>query len=318
MRPALCILAVGLVLCSAGKPHASKLDVRGAPAQAVEADGKAGSGAGGEGRGAAQLPVQSGLAVPLELKMQASAADSTQNYTITASIAVTNKGRDATTVGAVRVLYSMSRAVRGPTFADAVCVVGGQAVRPFTLQPGGSINCNVAMPLAKSAEGVPTMPGSIVARAYRPGYATQGDAVLASSSAVELPVPGPALVLPYSLSHLTADIRGVSVTRDDSGTTVTGTLVVAYHGINTLPVTSRTIFLVEDGTNAMTTAVPRCSAGLAYPHPLARGQTLECAFELTLHGVGASGWLWARVGAESAGGYIGGQVLSRQMSVRLA
>lgn len=85
--------------------------------------------------------------------MQAKASEDSVNYTITASITVTNKGRDAMAVGVVRALYDVTRAAWGPTFANAAC--GDQRVRSFTLPAGATINCYVAMPFAKvSGRGV--------------------------------------------------------------------------------------------------------------------------------------------------------------------
>lgn len=82
--------------------------------------------------------------------------------------------------------------------------------------------------------------------------------------------------------------------------------------------TSRTLFLVEDTTQAMWTAVPDCGEGLPYPYPLQRGEPLECDFELSLQPGAPTGWLYARVGVESVGGYVGGQAVTRQLGIRLA
>lgn len=166
--------------------------------------------------------------------------------------------------------------------------------------------------------GVPTMPGTIQARAYRAGYSSQGNSTLASSNAVDLDPPGALAMLPYSVAALAADIKAVEVQRAEDGRVhVKGTLLLNYQGPNTLPVTSRTLFLVEDGSNAMWTTEPDCGGGAPYPYPLEHGEPLECAFDMVLQAGAAPAWLYARVGVETAGGYAGGQVTTRQVGIRI-
>lgn len=75
------------------------------------------------------------------------------------------------------------------------------------------------------------MPGTVFARAYRGGFSTQGNTTLASSNAVELQPPGPVVMAPYSLTSLTAELKGVTVQRGTDGWAhVRGTLVIAYQG----------------------------------------------------------------------------------------
>mgnify|MGYP001808015329 CR=1 FL=1 len=92
--------------------------------------------------------------------MQAKATENSANYTITASIAVSNKGRDPLAVGVVRAHYDVTRATWAHTFSDAAC--GEQRVRSFVLQPGSTVNCYVSMPFAKvggaAERAVPSQP----------------------------------------------------------------------------------------------------------------------------------------------------------------
>jgi hypothetical protein len=89
----------------------------------------------------------------------ARAAEAGGNYTVSAQVTVTNRGANAPiAVGAVRAHLTTATALVGPTFADAAC--GDSGARSFTLQPGASTVCSVAIPLPKARlEGVERLRG---------------------------------------------------------------------------------------------------------------------------------------------------------------